>query len=303
MNESVWRFRVGVVVLVAGMIVVILGLLFGASEQFLKPRYFVKIRFSSAPGVAKNTPIRKNGVPIGRVHQVQLIDDDVEEGVILTLAIDADRRLRMNEKCRIGVGSLVTGDAVLEFVRDPDSQDRSPIEDGAYLPNSGVVAEDPLQQFLEMSSGASDAFEGLRTAFVAVEEAGNKMSSTFSTIEQKLDVLIPADKQQQVDRILAKAEQALESFGGTMDAVRDVVQDDDLRSGLQSAMSALPKAVNELTPLFQDARGVVQQAKGALEKFDTVGLQAQRIASDIEQLTNPLADRGPTLRRESRISP
>ncbi len=58
--------------------------------------------------------MRKNGVNVGRVKQVKLLNDD--KGVDLVLELDQDFKIKAAEICRVGTGSLITGDAVVEFV-------------------------------------------------------------------------------------------------------------------------------------------------------------------------------------------
>ncbi len=113
MDERVLSFRVGVVVVTAVILGVILILLFGAAPQFFTETYTVRVRFPRAPGVTVNTPVLKSGVKIGRVTDVELLR---EGGVILTLRLDRDKPVLRSEVPRISTGSLVTGDAVVEFV-------------------------------------------------------------------------------------------------------------------------------------------------------------------------------------------
>ena len=112
MDERVLRFRVGIVMVAAVIITVILVMLFGAWPTVLQPQYELNVKFPQAPGIAVDTPVRKSGVLIGRVSQVKLLD---EGGVLVGARIFDRYKLRQNETCRIGTGSLI-GDAVLEFV-------------------------------------------------------------------------------------------------------------------------------------------------------------------------------------------
>ena len=94
MDEQAYRFGVGVLVVASTVIAVILILFFGAAPNFFAEKYDVTIRFEAAPGVATDTPVRKNGVQIGRVKSLQLLD---EEGVNLTLELDKEVRIRAGE--------------------------------------------------------------------------------------------------------------------------------------------------------------------------------------------------------------
>ena len=67
MDERILQLRVGVVVISAIIITAILVMIFG---EFRPATYTVKMKFDEVPGVAENTPIRKNGITIGRISKV-----------------------------------------------------------------------------------------------------------------------------------------------------------------------------------------------------------------------------------------
>lgn len=123
MDERVLSFRVGIVAVTAVILGFILILLFGATPQFFADTYTVKVRFPRAPGVSVNTPVLKSGVKIGRVTNVELLR---EGGVLLTLRLDTDKPVLRTEVPRIGTGSLVTGDAVVEFVSPREAEPLRP---------------------------------------------------------------------------------------------------------------------------------------------------------------------------------
>ncbi len=131
MNERIMQFRVGVMILATILIAAILVLLFMGTSPLLHGTYTIYVKFNEAPGVTRDTPVRKDGIRIGRVSNVQFADDDT--GVLVTAEIDRDRRLYSNEQCK-ATSSLLMGDAILEFVRNPNVQgERTPIENGAVL--------------------------------------------------------------------------------------------------------------------------------------------------------------------------
>ena len=131
MNERMMRFRVGVLVLATFLVVAILCLMFTETTSLLHGTYTIYIKFDEAPGVSRDTPVRKDGIRIGRVRSVQFTDHDT--GVVVTADIDSNRSLYSDEQCR-STYSLLMGDAALEFVRNssiPGKPER--IEPGAVL--------------------------------------------------------------------------------------------------------------------------------------------------------------------------
>ena len=77
MDERTLRFRVGVVVVAGATILIILITLLGAWPSPFKPRYTFSSRFPRSPGVTIDTPVRKSGIQIGRVADVELQDREM----------------------------------------------------------------------------------------------------------------------------------------------------------------------------------------------------------------------------------
>ncbi len=71
MNERQMQFRVGVVVfatmIIGGLLATLSGPLTTSWLPWGRRSYVVGIKVDKAPGVDQNTPVRKNGILIGRV--------------------------------------------------------------------------------------------------------------------------------------------------------------------------------------------------------------------------------------------
>ena len=109
MDSQVLKFRVGVTMLAALVLLVVLTVLFG-DFSFWHRTYEIHVKMPDATGVQRGTPVRKSGLLIGRVSQMKLVDD----GVLLTLRIDQSVTLSHNETCTLRNSLL--GDAELAFV-------------------------------------------------------------------------------------------------------------------------------------------------------------------------------------------
>ena len=124
MDERTLQIRVGVVVLAAVAITGILVILFGESQSVIRAwqgdDIVVYIEFAEAPGVTRDTPVRKSGVLIGRGVDVTLNEENGTVDVELTLF--SKYTIYKDEVCRIGTNSLVTGDAVLEFIKATEAE-------------------------------------------------------------------------------------------------------------------------------------------------------------------------------------
>lgn len=115
MEENGYRFGVGVLVLASAAIGVLLIAFFGAAPTLWVSRYRVTVNFPRAPKVRIDTPVRKSGVVIGRVANVELLKGT--KGVELTLELERKHELRMGETPRIATDGIIPGDAVIEFIQ------------------------------------------------------------------------------------------------------------------------------------------------------------------------------------------
>ena len=270
MDERVLRFRVGVVVVAAAIITIILITLLGAWPSPFKPRYTLHIVFPAAPGVTIDTPVRKSGIQIGRVSNLELRESG---GVLLTLKIDARYPLRRNETCRVSTGSLVTGDAVLEFVPSDDPAAGSQlISDGEYLTN-GVVETNPFEIIANMEGE-------MKSALDSIEAAGNEVSK----LANSLNALI-GTKDNRLANIVDKTDKALDNFNNAMASIDELMGDEELKAKLKESLDKVPE-------LFTQAEDTLNQVQVTLEKFNGVAVRAERNLANLEDFTAPLGERG-----------
>ena len=104
MNERTKQFRVGLVVFMTMIItsmLIILNSDFSSTLPF-SGKYQVKMLVSEAPGVAPDTPIRRRGLPIGRVASVE----DTDTGALITMNIEDGKQIKSNEVGRISQTGL-----------------------------------------------------------------------------------------------------------------------------------------------------------------------------------------------------
>jgi phospholipid/cholesterol/gamma-HCH transport system substrate-binding protein len=293
MDDQKYRFGVGVLVVASMVIAVILILFFGAAPNFFAQQYMVTIRFDAAPGVTADTPVRKNGVRVGRVKSVQLLDED---GVDLTLELDSEFKIRAGELPRIDVGSLITGDAVVEFIPPTplsllerfdgtggSPQDglldenetllaSTPMKDGDFLAG-GRVAPDPLDALMNMQ----DSFD---TTLGAIKIAGDQVAALALDVRK-----IIGSGEGELERISQQTEVTIANFNQTLDAIESLFRDPNLRSTLDTVATRLPELVD-------DAQAVLQQVDSTLGAFEGVGLAAEETMKNIADFTAPLGDQG-----------
>ena len=278
MDERVLRFRVGVVVVAAAIITIILITLLGAWPSPFKPRYTVQIEFQTAPGVTVDTPVRRSGIQIGRVSNLELLDNG---RVLLTLKIDDQYRLKTDQVCRISTGSVVTGDAILEWVH-ADAKTDAPvenIEDQDYFTN-GEVAVDPLQMLAKLEDRLDSALVSIEGAGQSIGSAGQEVEKVAKSMNRVLGAKEP-ELEAMVDEMLL----AMQNFNTVMADLQEITGDEQLKTRLRDTLQRLPD-------LFANAEKTLTDVQTTLGKFNAVAVRAERNLANLEDFTAPLGEKG-----------
>lgn len=287
MEERNYRFGVGLLVVGAGALGLVLLLFFGTMPSFLADRYQITINFPEAPGVGRDTPVRKNGVQIGRVAEVKLLPSD--EGVNLVLELDRDVQLLQGETCRIASGSFITGDAIVEFqtptmsqlltrfdgvgggVKDGNLEEAERafasnlMSEGDYL-TGGIVAGDPLDLFVSMQGNFVSTLS-------AIEQASRRVDSLASSIEGAL-----GGTGGQVNDVAGRFRQTIENFNETVDTIDRVArQFEDARIA-----EIIGTTAGRLPILFDEAERVMTQTRSTLQEFEVFANNLQTISADFD---------------------
>ena len=324
MDENKLRFGVGVLVIAAIGIGIILAFLFGAFPTVLSREYTLLVEFPSAEGISTNSPVLRDGVRIGRVADIALQDD---QGVLVTLALGEQNRLTHRYVPTIGRGSLVTGDAKIEFVRVDDQQlldihrDRDPnldptqfaslpYGDGDYY-RFGQKAEDPLNSLYALEDDLRDTMESIRGAGRSIEQAG---VSVNELAQQVSDTIGGTDST--IEEVAGQAVLALEEFQGAMQDVRAIVGNPEMQQRLQETLDNLPELLQKAQGTLQSADRTFESFEKAGNRFESVGEQAEvavknvdatidsvretvqsarQTVDNIERFTKPLGDRSEEL--------
>jgi phospholipid/cholesterol/gamma-HCH transport system substrate-binding protein len=266
MDERVMQFRVGVMILAILILTAILVVLFGETPVLVHRTYTVHIVFPEAPGVTRDTPVRKSGVLIGRVTEVELLD---QGGVRITAWIDAGVRLFQNEVCRIS--SQLLGDAVLEFYYVGSRQTAQqgpglgkPVEPGATL--RGMPSPNPMAVIVDMQERLAGAVGSVGRTSDHLDEVIGQVGRLLSNNEQRLN------------SIIAQTDQTLSVIRTTLENANSMIGDPNVQANFRKAVVEAPK-------LIADARDAVSQMRSGFRSFD-------QNMQNLEQFTRPLGEHG-----------
>lgn len=259
MNDRTVQFRVGVMVLATAIIAGILIVLFGDLPSLVQGNYPIRMRFLDARGVSTGTPVRKNGILVGRVTDVTL---DERGGVMVMADIDSHVPLYRDEQPRIS-GSLL-GDAEISLVPGRVVPPRARLQPDDVL--QGIVVRDPIEAFSTLEPKLSTALDSL----VAASETVSKLAVT-------IDKTLLGDDDR-FDKLIGKTEKALDDFSLAMTGVNDVIGDEAARRRMKESIGMLPDVLGDLRTAVKGIGATVDSA--------------DRNLRNLEGLTRPLGERG-----------
>jgi phospholipid/cholesterol/gamma-HCH transport system substrate-binding protein len=282
MDERLLRIRVGMFVVLA---MVVLGILIFVNSEGFKPKYSLKIKPSTAPGVTQNTPVRKNGILIGRVGKVRTKDDNVE----IELRIDRDEQVYANEVVSIGTDSIL-GDAVVEIIPVGIEKRGDLLADGGAMTLVSVKRNplDIVDVAINLETKIADALETVRKAGASVEEAGvgvrqvmDKVSSALGDDESDFKTLM-----KNFQETNKRAQTALDNFNKIFESVNEVVGDPKMKDNLRNTIDRLPQVFDEIKTTVVETRDTINSFREVSGKFSSN-------LDNIEEFTETLREVGP----------
>ncbi len=312
MDERIIQFRVGVMVFATILITLILVFMFGDFHQIIHGTYEVRVWLREAPGVAVDTPVRKSGILIGRVTRIEFAEmnphaDQVREtlgiaaeefarGVVITMAIQADKRIYQNEVCRVRTSLL--GDAVIQIVLPADApNDRQALlnpkqpgvvqialntdapHDQQILPNPekpvadrqaigpgqwmrGEIADDPIQSVRDLAPKLEDVMVSIHTTSETIRQLTGRFNRLLENNEENLD------------RAFGRA-------AGALDAVERLASNANRILGDEQTQIDIQRAIERLPVIMEDTHKAVVQIEHSMGTFN-------RTLRNIEDFTEPL---------------
>ena len=302
MNERLMQFRIGMFVIVAGLVLTMMIIWFGESPSILRDQVYLTVRYAEAPGVLEGVPVRKSGIRIGQVSAIKFDErPNQPDGVLVTLALE--RKYTLHEGTRPRLSRSLIGDVtvdmqpgkgagVLETGRSPLT---APVVDGD-------VASDPSKAL----EAATKAFEQAGSTLESINQAASGLSKIAKSAEKLDDFLASvadagknvSKAAQGIDRVI-KANEAdvqpaiasLRQVAQKLDDTLDARTRDSLKTGIDrfsSAAARLEAGIAQIDPVLKDLSAPVDKVP-----VTDLGQAVRRInlvSSDLELLTKKLRD-------------
>ncbi|MEQ8209753.1 MAG: MlaD family protein [Lacipirellulaceae bacterium] len=260
MNDRKRAFQLGVLGIATFFVASIL-ILWNSDFSALPfgDKYQLQMLVDQAPGVAPQTPVRRRGLLIGRVADVEATD----EGALITIDINEGKVVKTNEKPRIQ--SSIMGDAIIEFVPVRSSEGAQAIAPGAIV--QGGYNPNPVDMLATMQGD-------LRETVQSLGRAGDEVAM----LAERLNNVMGGNDMERITRLVDSMEIAMQRFGRVMDDVDDVIGDETVKEDLRKGIAQLPTVV-------ADARAILTALEG-------VATSAEENLDNLQGFTGPLGERG-----------
>ena len=282
MHEDVQKLRVGMYAII---VLLILGLLIFLNSEGWGSYYNITLKPQSAPGVREGTPVRKNGILIGRVASVKTEDDHV----VLRLAIREEERIYSNETISIGAESVL-GDAGLEvlalsketrgqLVSHDSMLDRYEIKPNPMeLIQATLELEDDVAQTL---ASIRDTSETIGTAGAGVDKLTAQLNSVLSNENSDIKKLVAS-----ISELSDKAEVAVDNVNGIFEQINSTLEDPEFQSNMDELVKSIP-------PIFKEVRVGISDLRQVISGFTGVGEKVSENLDNVTRFTESLGETGP----------
>jgi phospholipid/cholesterol/gamma-HCH transport system substrate-binding protein len=309
------QFRIGIFVIVAGLVLTMMIVWFGESPALFRDRAYVTVYYPEAPGVNVGIPVRKSGIRVGEVADIAFTPPNMPDGVLVTLALERKYQIKQGATPRISralIGDVSidllpgTGPGLMTVHTDPASSKRDVIK--------GEVAPDPSKA-LEAATAAFEkvgptlqsidaAAKGMASLSTKVKDV-DQMISSFRDAGKKVDVLAT-----DLDRVVKANEEGIGPAIAGLKEAGDKISatlDPKTRASIQAATARFADFAAKLNTVLADFEPVARDlGADAAKARPTTALgqlmaRANRIAADLDLLTRELNDGNGNLSRDGTL--
>jgi phospholipid/cholesterol/gamma-HCH transport system substrate-binding protein len=307
MNERVMQFRLGMFVIVAGLVLTMLIIWFGESPSLFREQGYLTVHFHEAPGVAEGIPVRKSGIRIGEVAAVEFDQraSRPDDGVLVTLAIDR-RKVKLQTGSAPRVSRALIGDVSIDMMPGSGPGYLRLHPTPAIPPDpeiiEGTVAADPSKAIEAASQVMQDvqgtllsiksAAEGINTLSKKAEgldtflTSWTDMGKSVATLSNDFDRVVKANEGN-LQPAISNFRQVAEKFNAAFDPETQA----SLKTGLNqfaSASARLDQVLADFQPMAKDLGAPPSRAP--VTNFGQLIGRMNRVAYDLALLTRALED-------------
>jgi len=286
MNDQTFKFRLGVFVIVAGILLAVLVFMFGEAPALFGRKVYYTVTFTQAPGLDEGVPVRKSGVKIGEVVSYDL---DPATGLV-TARLMIDRRYRplLNDEVLL-TRDLVLGGASINFVPRKEG-DPSPAPE-----NHVFSGKEPT----DLTRALGTAKDLAALAAETLKEAKDSMSKLGTAAETLTNLAREINEGQRlvktVERINTLITRSADFLGPeNQENLRIVLR--QLRAASENLDGLMKKADTLLADATKGVNTITARVEGLSAKAETLMTDANRavleIHKTVEQVSKQVASTG-----------
>jgi phospholipid/cholesterol/gamma-HCH transport system substrate-binding protein len=325
MNDQKLRFRIGLFVLGALILLGGLMVLFGRSPTWFKRQNRYTVLFADAGGLAPGTPVRRSGFRIGEVENLVL---DEETGAVrVILVIDREHVLRSQDQPTL-VRGILGGDTSIDLVprrgcREPS--DPSPVAPGSVLqgvnqadvatvlnqtsalaPDTHQTLQDFRQSLQRMDSLAGELEKATRDMVPELRRTNDEIRALAKATRETIPELRRTNDQMQLtarhwgslgerlDGFLQtnqdKLARSLDRFNETLDRFGKVFSEDNQRS-LSATFANVRYGTEHLDSLTRTTDELVTESRQTVKRVNDSVTRADGVLANLQRATQPWAER------------
>jgi phospholipid/cholesterol/gamma-HCH transport system substrate-binding protein len=321
MNDQAMKFRLGIFVLGAAVLLAVLIVLFGDLPDIFRGQLHYTVRFATAPGLEAGSPVRKSGIRIGEVTSYAL---DPESGIV-TVSVSVDRKYQLRKGDTAALGRGLLGDATVNFqplleIRAPSDREPAPtgyVYEGKtadFLSKIGAAAGDlvpasqaTLDELRDVSKKINEMLPEFRRTMQETQVAMNKMGNAaesadnilrgnqdrivktldnVSTVAERLSNMITPNMTRRIETILVNAETASAQVAALLNDENRRNTGEVLKSA-RSAMDRFTAALNDeniknLSATLKSLQEVGSNVSTTLKNLDTGVTDARQLMKNAD---------------------
>ena len=282
------EFFIGMMVIgiVAGVFV--MTILFGSEKGFFVGGggKRLTIVFEKAGGVTQNSLVLKNGIKIGRVYSVDLIDNKEQAQVKVTFELNPDVKIYSNEYAKINRTFL--GDASIEFVKNPEFE--------------GEIVEVTPADTIEGQRGGDlmDAVGNIEGDLAKTMQNINQATAQLVSFMSGVNSFI--GDEEELNRKKAKLQEIFTNINDAVVTIAEVgtninayASDEQLRADIQRAAAEVPQILERVDALMENANALAGDARQTMARAETTFDLIDKNLDNANRFTTSLAEQGPEI--------
>jgi phospholipid/cholesterol/gamma-HCH transport system substrate-binding protein len=314
MSDTRLRFRIGLFVLTALVMLAGMIWLFGGAPNLFKQHSVYTITFHEAPGLAPGAKVRRSGIHVGEVKSVDL--DDLTGEVRVVIMVETKYSVRHNDKPTL-VQALIGGGANIDLIPsqtsgpDVDVSTVGPDEVLTGVCQTGVAGL--LDRASDVVPTTRNALEDARRMMTCLEqmrplieetvreyrdlakttrEAVPKMTQTVEDVQAGVRVWTKFG-----DHLDGMIQNNQERVGHAMDNLNDALRhigdtfNEDNQRNLAVVLQNVRTSSENLDNLTKNTDDLMKESRTTVKRINDAVVRADQAMDNIQDATKPLADR------------